>query len=132
MYLINCLLKFYKLVSFHFFLVTAYLSLGRNKWTDLKSRQLELAALDRKQRRALTKKACSTFEVDRRQRLAAIRERRNKNISQIPTTTGVPCPTCNRMCVSVFGLRSHVILHNLSSSCFERLPRRHLRIKDLC
>ena len=81
------------------------------KWAGLQPRQLETAACDRTGWRALTRKAVKTFEDDRRQRLAAARDRRHRAASASVLTAGVPCPTCNRTCASDFGLRSHMRVH---------------------
>ena len=87
---------------------------GHLKWADLQPRQLESAASDRSHWRALTKKAKLNFETDRRQRLAAAREKRHRAASIPVPTTGVACPTCKRLCASEFGLRSHMRAHKHS------------------
>ena len=81
------------------------------KWTGLQPRHLEPAASDRTRWRAITKQAVKTFEDDRRQRFTAARDRRHRAASASVLTNGVPCPTCNRMCASDFGLRSHMRIH---------------------
>jgi transcription termination factor 2 len=80
------------------------------QWTGLQPRQLEDAASDRTTWRARTRAAVFSFEEERRQRLAAARERRHRS-PQASNTPAVPCPTCNRMCASDFGLWSHMRIH---------------------
>jgi transcription termination factor 2 len=79
-------------------------------WTGLQPRQLEDAASDRTTWRARIRAAVTSFEEERRQRLAAARERRHRS-PQASNAPAVPCPTCNRMCASGFGLRSHMRIH---------------------
>ena len=81
------------------------------KWTGIQPRQLETAASDRSRWRALTTNAVKAFEDDRRQRLAAARDRRHKAATASVLSTGVPCPICSRTCASDFGLRSHMRIH---------------------
>ena len=81
------------------------------KWAGLQPKQLEVAASDRSSWRAHTKQAATFFEDDRQRRLAAARERRHRAAAAPPPTSGVPCPVCNRLCASAFGLRSHLKSH---------------------
>ena len=81
------------------------------KWADVHPKELESAAADRTGWRAIIRSAASNFEKDRRQRLAAARERRHRAASSAPPTEGIPCELCNRLCASAFGLRSHMRSH---------------------
>jgi hypothetical protein len=81
------------------------------KWTGLQPRQLEAAAADRAHWRALTNNAVQAFENDRREHLIAARDRRHRAAPASAQTGVIPCPICNRMCASAFGLRSHMRVH---------------------
>ncbi|XP_072171913.1 uncharacterized protein [Diadema setosum] len=81
------------------------------KWAHLQPREFKTAAVDRYRWRALTKKAVTAFEVNCRQCLAVARERRHQAASTCVPPSGIPCPTCNCMCASSFGLCSHMQTH---------------------
>ncbi|XP_071482080.1 uncharacterized protein [Diadema antillarum] len=72
------------------------------KWAHLQPRELETAVVDRYRWRAFTRKAITAFEDNRRQRLAAARERRHQAASTCVPPSCIPCPACNRMCASSF------------------------------
>ena len=85
------------------------------KWAGLQPGQLEGAATNRTNWRALIRRATVNLEHDRRQRLAMACNRQHRAASTPALTTGVPCPTCNRLCASAFGLQSHMHVHQLPS-----------------
>ena len=74
---------------------------------NLKTWKLETSAADRSGWRVTIRSAANNFEKDRRQRLAAARERRHRAASSAPPTEGIPC----EICASAFGLRSHMRSH---------------------
>ena len=81
------------------------------KWSGIQPRQLEACASDRSGWRSLTSKAITAFDEDRRQRLAAARDRRHRAASTSVQNTNFQCNTCGRLCASSFGLRSHMRRH---------------------
>ena len=81
------------------------------KWSGIQPRHLETNASDRSGWRSLTHKATTAFEEDRRQRLAAARDRRHRATVSSIQTTDFRCDTCGRLCASSFGLRSHMRRH---------------------
>ena len=78
------------------------------KWSGIQPRQLEACASDRSGWRSLTYKATAAFDEDRRQRLAAARDKRHRAASTSIQNTDFQCSTCGRLCASSFGLRSHM------------------------
>ena len=81
------------------------------KWSVIQPRQLEACASDRSGWRSLTYKATAAFDEDRRQRLAAARDKRHRAASTSIQNTDFQCSTCGRLCASSFGLRSHMRRH---------------------
>ena len=81
------------------------------KWSGIQPRQLEACASDRSGWRSLTYKATAAFDEDRRQRLAAARDKRHRAASTSIQNTDFQCSTCGRLCASSFGLRSHMRRH---------------------
>ena len=81
------------------------------KWSGIGPRELEATAADRSAWRSLTSRTSAAFEGDRRQRLAAARDRRHRAASASTRTTDHRCDTCGRLCASNFGLRSHMRSH---------------------
>ena len=81
------------------------------KWSGIQPRQLEACASDRSGWRSLTYKATAAFDEDRRQRLAAARDKRHRAASTSIQNTDFLCSTCGRLCASSFGLRSHMRRH---------------------
>ena len=77
------------------------------KWARVHPKELETSAADRSGWRVTIRSAANNFEKDRRQRIAAARERRHRAASSAPPTEGIPC----EICASAFGLSSHMRSH---------------------
>ncbi|XP_059800967.1 thyroid hormone receptor beta isoform X3 [Hypanus sabinus] len=74
-------------------------------------RDLEHTAADRSKWCNLCSKTANNFQANwRMQRLKASQERHRKASAPAPTD-GAPCPICNCICTSDFGLRSHMCAH---------------------
>ena len=86
------------------------------KWSSIRPRELEASAADRS----------AAVEENRRQRLAAAGDRRHRTASASIRTTDCRCDTCERLCASSFGLRSHALsslrAQIVSSSDTDGLP----------
>ena len=82
------------------------------KWTGIELKELETAASNRSGWRATTTTATRNFEKNRRLFIAAARDRRKKAAKNPITTRGTPCPICNRICASKFGLENHMRAHH--------------------
>ena len=82
------------------------------KLCGIQPRQLEAAAADLPVRRLLTSTATLAFDKDRRQRLAAARDRRRRFSSSTVETTGYHCDTYGRLCAPSFQQQwSHMRSH---------------------
>ena len=93
------------------------------KWSRISPRELEASAADRSAWRSLTSRRADAFEEDRRQRLAAARDRRHRAASASTRATDYRCDTCGRLCASNFGLRSHMRSHPWEHRlCHRRTP----------
>ena len=97
------------------------------KWSGTCPRELEASAADRSEWRSLTSRTAAAFEEDRRQRLAAARDRHHRAVSASIQTTDYRCETRGRQCAFSFGLRGHMRSHRwkhrLSSSDTDGLSR---------
>ena len=83
------------------------------KLCGIQPRQLEAAAADLPVRRSLTSTATLAFDEDRRQRLAAARDRRHRFLSSTVETTGDHCETYGRLCAPSFQQQlSHMRSHH--------------------
>ena len=81
---------------------------NRLEWSGINPRELEASTADRAGWRSLTSRTAAACKEDRRQRLAAARDRRHRTVSASTQTTDYRCHTCGRLCASSFGLRSHM------------------------
>ena len=87
------------------------------KWIGISSGELEASAADRSAWRSLTSRTAAAFEEDRRQSLAAARDRRHRAASASTQTTDCRCDTCGSLCSSSFGLLSHMRSITESTDC---------------
>jgi hypothetical protein len=81
------------------------------KWCNIQTREFETAAADRASWRSTTFKATALFEEDRRQRLEAARDKRDRAALNAIQSMDHRCDTCDRLCASSFGLKSHMRSH---------------------
>ena len=72
---------------------------------------LEELARDRDEWRVVCDKGLTTFEQQQTDVAEAKRVRRNQQRNPPPRRQGSACTVCGRVCVSAFGLRSHMRRH---------------------
>ena len=78
------------------------------KWAGVHPKELETSAADRSGWRVTIRSAANNFEKDRRQRLAAARERRHRAASSAPPTEGIPCEIYkSNLCLRIWTTQSH-------------------------
>ena len=85
------------------------------KSAGIEPKKLETATSNRSGWRATTMSATRNFE-NCRLCIAAARDRRKRAANNPITTQGTPCPICNCICTSKFGLQSHMRAHRLHLS----------------
>ena len=81
------------------------------KWAGIEPKELETATSNRSVWHATTMSATRNFENNRRLCIAAARDHWKRAANNPITTRGTPCPICNCMCDSKFGLQSHMRAH---------------------